>query len=357
MKTAYYESYLMTSEHECPSGSSEELQDTMFFMEPKFHGFVFTLLHCVSQALANIFIKRLVVVPKAQMVFFACFGIMAGGMPGTFSANAPFGPRKAQPLLLVRAIFGVVLLMSKGMALTYLTVADVAIIFALIPVAASLGSWLYLREKVHRLQGLSIATGFGGVLMAMRPAVVFAKTGIETMQLTGIMYALCCVISMSAVIMVIRYMRNLTHKSLTFNNGCMRVVVAMVAAFVGGSFDRLLSGAFLGSLLLMRKINFCALFFLSKALELESAVVVSTVKLCGDITVSVIFQATFLDVYPDLWTFFGGLFVIASALIVTIDKFVHTRSHGLPFAIYNWSPFLLLRRICNRFSPEEVEHF
>lgn len=64
--------------------------------ETKARGLLFTLLHCLSQALLNILIKQVVHIPKAKIAYYVAFGYMLGSMPEAFALKNPFGPRHVQ---------------------------------------------------------------------------------------------------------------------------------------------------------------------------------------------------------------------------------------------------------------------
>lgn len=59
-------------------------------------GILFTLLHCVSQAIVNMIIKQLVDIPKTKLAFYAAFGLLVGHMPEGFALENPLAERQLQ---------------------------------------------------------------------------------------------------------------------------------------------------------------------------------------------------------------------------------------------------------------------
>lgn len=104
---------------------------------------------------------------------------------------------------------------------------------------------------------------------------------------------------------------------MNFNSGLTRTIMSLLMAMATGTLDELMDGRYLGTLVMMSKLGFCAIFFLNKALQNESGAFVSTVKFSADIIMSVVLQIAFLDLYPDVWSM-GGIVLVVLSFLVTI---------------------------------------
>lgn len=73
-----------------------ETDMSMVHSETSLRGIIFTLLHCVSQAIVNMMIKQLVFIPYTKIGFYAAFGLMVGSMPEGFALEKSLAPRNMQ---------------------------------------------------------------------------------------------------------------------------------------------------------------------------------------------------------------------------------------------------------------------
>lgn len=287
--------------------------------DTKARGVLFTVLHCLSQAMVNILIKQLVKIPKTKMAYYVSFGYLMGNMPEAFALANPFGPRHVQVDLMLRGLTSLMSLMLKVEALQYIVVSDLAVVYTLVPLCVMVLSWYFLGEGMSVTMWTSISLCLGGIIVVMRPTIFFEEWDAEQTQkrFTGFMYAFGSALSLVAMIVLIRITRHATSKFLGFNSGLIRTMLALTMCAGAGSFGDLLDGRFLGMLVMMGKLSFCSIFFLGKALQKESGAFVTTVKFSADIIISVILQMAFLNLYPDFWTIGGILLVVLSFMVTT----------------------------------------
>ncbi|KAH7934542.1 hypothetical protein HPB51_029093 [Rhipicephalus microplus] len=293
-------------------GVSRSTEDTA-------RGLLFTLLHCLSQALLNILIKQVVHIPKTKIAYYVALGYMMGSMPEAFALKNPFGPRHSQVDLVLRGLSSLMSLMLKAEALRYLAVSDVSVAYSTVPVFVMLLSWYFMNEKMGLPMWASIWLCLCGVVVVMRPAIFFKEWDEETSQtrLIGFLYAFGSAFSLVIMIVLYRLTRNATTKFLGFNSGLIRTIMALFMMMATGRFDEVLDGRYTGTLVMMSNLSFCAIFFLNKALHKESGAFVTTVKFSADIIMSVILQIAFLDLYPDVWSMAGILLVALSFMLPT----------------------------------------
>ncbi|KAL1440889.1 hypothetical protein MTO96_009060 [Rhipicephalus appendiculatus] len=292
--------------------------------EAKAQGLLFTLLHCLSQALLNILIKQVVHIPKTKIAYYVAFGYMLGSMPEAFALKNPFGPRHSQVDVALRGLTSLMSLMLKAEALRYVAVSDLAVAFSAVPVFVMLLSWYFMDEKMGLTMWASIWLCLCGIVVVMRPAIFFKEWDEETTRtrLIGFLYAFGSALSLVIMIVLCRLTRNATTKFLGFNSGLMRTIMALFMMVAAGTFDEVMDGRYMATLVMMSKLSFCAIFFLNKALQKESGAFVTTVKFSAEIIMAVILQIAFLDLYPDVWSMAGIMLVALSFMLSTCGSSV-----------------------------------
>ena len=81
-----------------------------------------------------------------------------------------FGERKYQPLLFMRSIFGLLGLVSLFYAASRAAQADVTILSKLSPFLITLFAFLFLKEKIAKIQVPALIIAFGGAFLVANPA-------------------------------------------------------------------------------------------------------------------------------------------------------------------------------------------
>lgn len=126
------------------------------------------LLFSSMQVIINITGKT---VPLMEQVFFRnvisliiCFVIIQR------SGLSVFGERKYQPLLFMRSIFGFLSLVSLFYAAARAPQTDVTILSSLSPFLITLLAYLFLKEKIARIQIPALIIAFAGAYLVANPA-------------------------------------------------------------------------------------------------------------------------------------------------------------------------------------------
>lgn len=81
-----------------------------------------------------------------------------------------FGKRENQPLLFMRSIFGFIGLLALFYAASNGNQADITILSKLSPFLITLFAFLFLKEKIARIQVPALAIAFSGVIFVANPA-------------------------------------------------------------------------------------------------------------------------------------------------------------------------------------------
>lgn len=213
-------------------------------------------------------------------------------------------------------------LMLKAEALSYIAVSDMAIMFTIVPIGVMIVSWYFLDEKIHFPQVVAIFLCASGIVIVMRPRFLFAQSSNtkDIDRLKGFLYALGSALSLVALVIILRIMGKRSTHFIGFNSGLTRTTLAMSFTIMMGDFRDIFTTRYLGTLVMVGKINFCAIFFLSKALQRESAATVSIVKFCGDIVFSIVVQILFTGDYPDVLSVVGTTLVLGSFATIASRK-------------------------------------
>lgn len=110
-------------------------------------------------------------VPLMEQVFFRnivsliiCFVIIR------HNGLSMFGERKYQPLLFTRSVFGLLGLVSLFYAAARASQADITILSKLSPFLITLFAFLFLKEKIARIQVPALIIAFGGAILVANPS-------------------------------------------------------------------------------------------------------------------------------------------------------------------------------------------
>lgn len=110
-------------------------------------------------------------VPLMEQVFFRnvvslilCFVIIKK------NGLSMFGERKYQPLLFMRSTFGLLGLVSLFYASSHASQADVTILSKLSPFLITLFAFLFLKEKIAKVQVPALLIAFAGALLVANPS-------------------------------------------------------------------------------------------------------------------------------------------------------------------------------------------
>ncbi|XP_064479988.1 uncharacterized protein LOC135393507 [Ornithodoros turicata] len=333
-----------TSHSGGPSCIETELVPSEYAYRNNFHWIFYTLLHCVAAAIVSLLTRRLKLVPKGKITFYISLSLLVNSMPGAFGVKRPFGPMNLQPLIFLRSFFAVSASIFRAMALVFLQISDVVAIGTLIPMGVSVASAIVLREKIYKLQWIAMILNVLGVVFIIQPASLYGGQGYELNHLTGVLMALGSVLSIVQLLVVVRYMRNMTALRLSFNCSCSRVALSLAVTMLTGGYRDLFVGRFMGSLVMLSDVNFASLVLLGRALSQETAAAVTTLKQCIDIVLSILVEIIFLNEYPNEWGLAGSTVILFSSFLVGYDKIMRS---------YKWNVLAGIRKADGRTTRTE----
>ncbi|KAH8041889.1 hypothetical protein HPB51_019270 [Rhipicephalus microplus] len=272
-------------------------------------------------SLVNVIIKRLEAVSSLEVLTFMAFGVFLGILPAATNEVQPFGPSSAQPLLFVRTILSLGAAAFRLSSLAYLSIADSSIITSLTPLMVAITASLFLAEPCHWTQGVAVALSILGITLVVKPPFL-ANSGVTFTkeQYIGIAYGLSHTVLNGVTTVCIRATKGVSRSVVVFHYGCLSMLLVSVVSIVMGRLKIFYNGSQIGYLLLISHLTFAVQMFLTKALQVENASVVTIVKTSADVLFGFVMQAVFLSVYPDLFSMFGGAFVLLGVLIIGLRK-------------------------------------
>ncbi|KAH7960346.1 hypothetical protein HPB49_018796 [Dermacentor silvarum] len=272
-------------------------------------------------SLVNVIIKRLESVSSLEVLTFMAFGVFIGILPAATEEAQPFGSSSAQPLLIVRTVLSLGAAALRLSSLSYLTIADSSIITSLTPLMVAVTASLFLAEPCHWTQGAAVALSILGITLVVKPPFL-ANAGVTFTkdQYIGIAYGLSHTVLNGVTTVCIRAIKGVSRSVVVFHYGCLSMLLVSIVSIAMGRLKIFYDGSQIGYLLLISHLTFAVQMFLTKALQIENASVVTIVKTSSDVIFGFVMQAVFLNVYPDLFSMFGGTFVLVGVVIIGMRK-------------------------------------
>jgi drug/metabolite transporter (DMT)-like permease len=196
-------------------------------------------------------------------------------------------------------------MLSFFLALNYLPLAKLSALMFTCPLFATVGAALVLREKIGPARLGSLAVGFSGALLVMRP-------GLEEMT-TGIWLAIVAAATWGAALVLIK-LQSRTESSLTIAIYAANLLLpfSLAAALFFWAWPSLVSLVWLAGIGLLGTIGQIAL---GNAFRRADASVVLPFDFTKLIWAALVGYIMFGEV-PDIWTWVGGAVIFASSLFI-----------------------------------------
>jgi drug/metabolite transporter (DMT)-like permease len=121
-------------------------------------------------ALMNVFVRLSGDLPSPQKAFFRNIVAIPFAAAVIFSEKErPNITMRNIPGLILRSTLGTVGILCNFYAVDHMLLADASILNRLSPFVTVLLSWIFMRERLDRVQGISIIIAFCGALCIIRP--------------------------------------------------------------------------------------------------------------------------------------------------------------------------------------------
>lgn len=268
------------------------------------------LFSALSFSIMQIIVKLLTSIPLMEKVFFRNFIslILAFIMIRKNKLNL-WGEKENRKHLFLRSIFGFAGVVLFFYATTYMLAADAAMINKLSPIFVTILAFLFLKEKIYKVNILSLIISFVGAWLVIKPE--FSLTIIP--MAAGLISA---IVSAAAYIFITLIGDKESIYTIVFSFSLFSVLCSIppiILNFVMPNLNELMLLLLLGALAALGQIALTYAYKESPASEIS-------IYDYSNIIFSSILGYIFLREIPDLLSIIGGTLIIAASLIVFIYR-------------------------------------
>src|SRR3990167_4555007 len=288
-------------------------------MKPATKGILYLLVSAFIYSSLSIFIRFLnaaKVEPSAQTLMRYLFAFLIAGVYFKLSKSKFIFDKKNLLLLTFTAVFGYALTnFFFTYAIIHTQVSTAMFIFYSFAILTPILAFIFLKEKANKFNFISLGLGLISLLLLFQP------NALATLKLGGL-FAFLSALAQSFYLIARKKLNQYSSQEL--------LVVSTAAGIVSmAGLTWLLSPTFytikLPTLALNSWLaaaiagifNFGGWFLMSKGFQMVKAATGSLVMLVENVFV-VMIGFWFLNETPTLMTLFGGLLVIAAAVLVTL---------------------------------------
>ena len=145
-------------------------------MSQKNKGILYIVLSSFCFALMNFFVRLSGDLPSIQKSFFRNFIAMIIAFIILYKEETGFKTQKKNlKFLIIRSVCGTLGILCNFYAIDHLVLADASMLNKLSPFFAIVFSYLFLKEKVHWFESLSVIVAFIGGLFIIKPTMANAS--------------------------------------------------------------------------------------------------------------------------------------------------------------------------------------
>lgn len=140
-------------------------------MKEKYKGIIYILLAAFCFALMNTFVRLSGDLPSTQKSFFRNLVALVVAVIIMKKEKTEFRYQPGNlPLLIIRATCGTLGILCNFYAVDHLVLADASMLNKMSPFFAIIFSFLFLKEKINKVQSLSVIGAFMGCLLIIKPS-------------------------------------------------------------------------------------------------------------------------------------------------------------------------------------------
>ncbi|XP_037546988.1 solute carrier family 35 member G1 [Nematolebias whitei] len=287
-------------------------------------GLFYAFLSTVFFSIISLLVKTLQEVHAIEISALRCFFQMLFVVPLLIYHKTGFlGPRDQRIYLVLRGFLG-----SNAMILLYYAVqqmplADATVIMFSNPVFTSLLAWIFLKEKCTIWDCVFTVFTITGVILITRPSFLFGEHpgGVEgTSHIKGAVAAFAGAIAAAFTFVVLRKMGKSVHYYLSvWYYAVIGLLESIITVSILGEWKMPNCGRDRWMLILIAVLGIAGQIFLTKALQLEKAGLVSLMRTV-DVVLAFIFQFIFFNRAPTWWSLGGALCVVVSTSGIAVRK-------------------------------------
>ncbi|CAM2757435.1 DMT family transporter [Hathewaya histolytica] len=280
-------------------------------MESKSKGIIFMLMSAFLYALMNVFIKWGNDIPLFQRMFFT--NIVTFIIAFTFAiknGTTLLGEKKNQKFLFMRSVLGLGAMVTNFYAISKLMIADSSMLNKLSPFFVTIFAYIFLKEKLSKIQLPILALVFIGALLVIKPkfsmGMIPALSGFISAVLSGAAYT---------------YLRFLGDKEDPSTIVVHFSLISMIGTLPGMFLNFKIPDTRMSFILIC--IGLCygfAQVSMTLAYKYAPAAEVSIYNYINIIFASILGFCIFREV-PDVYSIIGGVIIISAAIILYLyDK-------------------------------------
>lgn len=238
--------------------------------------------------------------------------------------KSPFQLNGSKPFLLMfRGFIGTISLYAFAYNLTHTSLGEAFTYYQTSSLFIAAFSFWVLKERMSKAAWFGLILGFGGILVIFRPSIHFNWQN----NLLGLMNGL---LSASAYLAVSELKKHYDTRAIVLVFMGWGIILPLISMMLGAFYYT----PTLNFLLVQYKtpqvhhifdiiaVGLTALFgqlFATKAFGVEKAGIVSAISY-SNVVFSVLLGIFISDTFPDSLTFLGMIMIIASGLIISLNK-------------------------------------
>ena len=247
-------------------------------------------------------------------------------------SDAPFGPRKLRPWLLLRGTMGFCSVFGMYFSLMYLTLSDAVIVTFLTPAVTVMLAAVVLRERFTKVEAFGTLVSLIGVVLIVRPSFLFglpsdldnspAEAADPRKRLLATMVGLLGVLGGSVVYIVLRYIGDQAHAIISVGYLSSTVtVISLVGLIV---FPSMRSSWPHGrrQWFILLNLGFCGFIYqllLTMGVQRERAGL-SSVMTYTQLVYAVGWDVMLWHHWPSKWSWLGMLVIVGATVVVARCK-------------------------------------
>lgn len=272
-------------------------------MENRNRGIILILLSALFFALMAATVKFLKDIPTAEKIFFRnLLGLIIAFYMIKKNNGSLLGNNKK--LLLLRSVFGLLGVAAYFYSLTKLPLADTVILNKMSPFFVLILSFIFLKEKISKLQTISLVLAVIGAFFVIKPEF--------DVEIIPYIIALCSSLFAGSAYTVIRHLRNYdSPETIVFYFTSLSTVTMipfmLAGQFVVPSLTQLVGLLFLGA------FATTAQFLMTYAYRYAPAGELSIYTYTNIIFSTIIGFVIWIEV-PDYMSIVGGLLIITAGI-------------------------------------------
>lgn len=288
-----------------------------------FKGLILAMLSGVCFSVVAVVVKQMKNFHPGQLALFRFVSTFFLSIPGTVKTGRnPLGPRKFRLLLILRGIFGGLMIFFNFISFRYLGLGEASVIIFSSPILVTIFARVFFKEPCSVYQSISVILTVVGIIFTVKLPSRLTEIPVTYSYETtyGFLAAVFSLFCVTAVQLISRKTRSVHYSISIFNYGWTAILETTILTAVFGDFQWQLCGMQGIYILLFALVNYSGLTLVVMALQCEFAGPVSTVRAAADILLAFVWQIFLFHDVPDLYGSIGASLVLVSIILISLGK-------------------------------------